>query len=299
MTEAFSDLPRGSREYFQAAAVAAGHELGLFEALPGPAAALAERLHVGPRRLYALVRALLLQGALVESDGMLLAGSVPLRRSLPSGGWGQLGRVIREDRPLFSAGIDGAAGEELRRFHDHLRGAGAGAAREVAELLGPRGPLLDLGGGAGAYAAAFLEQHPGERAIVVDRPAVLELARAAAPSAELVALDLAGPSPWPRGARVALLANVLHLFPAAEAARLVQRAARSVDRGGTVAVKDLDAASEAGILFSLNMAVYTESGEVHDTDTLLGFLRDAGLRELRAQPLRSAPDAVLVRGTVR
>jgi hypothetical protein len=74
-------------------------------------------------------------------------------------------------------------------------------------------------------------------------------------------------------------------------------AARSVEPGGTVAVKDLDAASEAGILFSLNMAVYTEAGEVHETGTLLGFFRDAGLREVRLQPLRCAPDAVLVTGT--
>lgn len=297
MTDFFSDLPRGSHDYFTAAAAAAGHELGLFEALPGTAGALAERLRVGPRRLRALVRALLREGALVESDGVLLAGSVPAQRPLPREGWGQLARVIREDRPLASAGIDGTAGEALRRFHDHLRGAGAGAAREVAGLLGPRGPLLDLGGGAGAYAAAFLEQHPGERAILVDRPAVLELARAAVPLAELVALDLAEPSPWPKGARAALLANVLHLFPAAEAARLVERAARSVTPGGTVAVEDLDAGSEAGILFSLNMALYTEGGEVHDTETLLAFFRDAGLREVRAQPLRCAPDAVLVRGT--
>ena len=297
MTDVFCDLPRGSRDYFTAAAAATGHELGLFEALPGTAGALAERLSVGPRRLRALLRALLRAGALLESDGVLLLGTVPERTTLPRDGWGQLARVIREDRPLASAGIDGTAGEELRRFHDHLRGAGAGAAREVAGLLGPRGPLLDLGGGAGAYAAAFLEQHPRERAIVVDRPAVLELARTAVPLAELVAGDLEEPSPWPTGAAVALLANVLHLFPAEKAARLVERAARSVAPGGTVVVKDLDAESEAGILFSLNMALYTEGGEVHEAETLLAFFRDAGLSEVRAQALRCAPDSILVRGT--
>ncbi len=271
MTDVFSVLLRGSRGYLREAAAAAGHELGLFEALPMPAVALPGALGVGARRLGVLVRALILEGA--------------------------FGRVIREDRPLATPGIDGAAGEELRRFHDHLREAGAAAASEVAGLLGPRGPLLDLGGGAGGYAAAFLGQHPGERAIVVDRPAVLELARGAVPGAELVALDLQAPAPWPSGARVALLANVLHLFSAADAARLVERAARAVEPGGTVAVKDLDAASEAGILFSLNMAVYTEAGEVHEIDRLRGFFREAGLREVRAQPLRCAPDAVLVRGT--
>ena len=298
MTDVFSDLPPGSRDFFLAAAAAAGHELGLFEALPGTPAALAGRLRVAPRRLRALVRALVRDGALVESEGMLLAGSVPPPRALPREGWGQLARVIRADRPLVSAAIDGSPGEELRCFHDRLIASGARAAAEVAGLLGPRGPLLDLGGGAGVYARAFVEQHPGERAIVVDRPAVLELARAAAPGVDLVALDLAGPAPWPARARVALLANVLHLFSAGEAARLVEKAARSVVSGGTVAVKDLDASSEAGTLFSLNMAVYTEAGEVHDTESLLELFRCAGLRDVRAHGLRCAADAVLVRGTV-
>jgi hypothetical protein len=296
MTDVFSGLLGGSREYLRDAAAAAAHELGLFQALPAPVAALPGALGVGARRLGVLVRALILQGALIEADGMLHPGAVPALRSLPREGWGLLARVLRDDRPLATAAIDGAAGEELRRFHQYLKEAGAGAASEVARMLGPRGPLLDLGGGAGSYSAAFLEQHPGERAIVVDRPAVLELTGASVPGAELVALDLQGPAPWPRGARVALLANVLHLFPAAEAARLVERAARAVEPGGRVAVKDLDAASEAGILFSLNMAVYTEAGEVHATQTLQGFFRHAGLRDVRAQPLRCVPDAVLVQG---
>src|SRR5262249_2099000 len=140
---------------FHAAAAAAGHELGLFEALPGTASALAGRLRVAPRRLRALVRALVRDGALVESEGRLLAGSVPPRRSLPREGWGQLARVIREDRPLGSAGIEGSSGEDLRRFHDRLSASGAAAAAEVAGLLGPRGPLPDLGGGAGVQSRAF------------------------------------------------------------------------------------------------------------------------------------------------
>ena len=292
--DVFPELIQGPLR--EAAGVAA-HELGLFDALPCSAADLADRLRVRPRRLGALVRALVLDGALAENAGKLESAIVPTRRSLPRSGWGSLADTIRADRPLAD-GPSSAQGEHLKNFHDHLRAAGAAAAREVAQRLRPPGPLLDLGGGAGAYAAAFLAAHPGERATIVDRPDVLELAREAVPAAGRAAVDLLGDERWPSGARIALLANVLHLYGPADAARLVARAARSVGPGGTVAVKDFDGASATGILFSLNMALFTEAGEVHDAARLRTFLHGAGVRQVQIDRLRSAPEALLVHGEV-
>jgi hypothetical protein len=288
----------GARGYLRDAASAAAHELGLFAALPCAAAALADRLRVRPRRLAALVRALLLEGVLIESEDVLRPGSIPPRRSLPGGAWAGLAEAIRSDRPLAGDGIVGAAGEELRRFHEHLWTAGASAAREVAERLGPRGPLLDLGGGAGTYAAAFLAANPRESATVVDRPAVLELAREAVPAAGRLALDLLGDGAWPAGARVALLANVLHLYGPREAAHLIARAAQAVLPGGTVAVKDFDPSSPAGIFFSVNLALFTEAGELHEPALLRSFLRDAGVRDVQLHRLRCAPEAFLAHGSL-
>lgn len=296
--DVFSEVMGGARGYLRDAATAAAQELGIFAALPCPAALLPDRLRVRPRRLAALVRVLLLEGVLIESGDALRPGSVPPPRSLPRGGWGSLAEVVRSDHPLAGDGIRGTAGEDLRRFHEHLRTAGASAAREVAERLGPRGPLLDLGGGAGAYAGAFLAAHPGESATVVDRPAVLELAREAVPAAGRVALDLLGDGSWPAGARIALFANVLHLYGPGDAARLIARAARAVLPGGTVAVKDFEPSSPAGILFSLNMALFTEAGEVHEPALLRSFLLEAGVREVRVDRLRCAPEALLVHGAV-
>jgi hypothetical protein len=297
LSDVFTLPMRDARTYLRDAAIGAAHELRLFEALPSPADEIACRLGVSAHRLRALVCVLLRDGALAVEDGQLHRANLSPRRALPYEGWGRLADVIRTDRPIPSDGIEGVAGEELRRFHDHLRGASAEAARELAGRLGPRGPLLDLGSGAGTYAAAFLERNPGERAILVDRPAVLDLAFDVAPGAERVPLDLLGSGPWPGGARVALLANVLHLFSATDAAVLVGRAAHAVEPGGTVVVKDLDAASEAGIFFSLNMALFTQEGEVHATEALRSFFAAARLRDVHLERLRCAPDAILLRGT--
>ena len=284
-------FPEVTQMPLREAARAAAHELGILAVLPCAPEELARRLRLAPRRLGALIRALVADGALVERDGVLRPGTDSQRR--PGAAWGELTEAIRTDRPL-----QGVCGEGLRRFHDHLFCAGASAALEVAERLGPRGPLLDLGGGAGTYSAAFLAAHPGERALIVDQPAVLDLARRAVPGADLLALDLLGGDPWPAGARIALLANVLHLYGPADAARLVARAAGAVVPGGTVAVKDFDASTDAGVLFSLNMAVFTQEGEVHDAATLRSFFAGAGLREVRVNRLRCAPESLLVHGRV-
>jgi O-methyltransferase len=241
-----------------------------------------------------LVRALLLEGALAGSDGVLRCGRVPARGPPPGGVFAGIAEAIRMDRPLPADGVAGAPGEDLRRFHEHLLAAGAEAAEEVANRLGPRGPLLDLGGGAGAYSAAFLAAHPGERAVIADRPAVLELAHRAVPSAGCVPLDLLGEEPWPDGFRIALLANVLHLYGPADAARLLARAAKAVLPGGTVAVKDFDASSAAGVLFSLNMALFTQDGEVHGETALRSFFQRAGLGGPHVERLRCSPETLLL-----
>jgi len=297
--DVFTEILRDARLFFREAAVAAAHDLGLFAALPSPREALAGRLHVAPRRLAALVRVLSLEGILVEQDGIVRAPRIPGRQDVSRNGWGRLAEVVRTDRPLPSQGVDLSASEALRRFHAHLHRAGGEAAREVAALLAP-GPLLDAGGGTGAYTAAYLEAHPEEGAVLVDRAEVLELARETLgplrSRVELVALDLLGDEAWPR-AGCALLANVLHLYGPADAAELVARAAESVGPGGQVAVKDFRADSETGAWFDLNMALFSEAGEVHGEERVERFLREAGVRDVRTEALRCDPGSIAVLGT--
>jgi SAM-dependent methyltransferase len=230
--------------------------------------------------------------------------------------------VLRTDRPLPEAGVSGrgtdggaaessgAAGESgaaLRRFHLSLWAAGADAAGELwaGTDCAAASPLLDLGCGAGVYARAFLARDPGARALLVDRADVLELAPAVlgplAARAALVEADLLqGPLP---PARTALLANVLHLFGPEDAGRLLARAAAAVGAGGRVVVKDLRLDDDrrgpaAGVLFSLNLAYFTEAGRVHTTGALLRLLAEAGLVLLRERRLVCSPDSLVLEAAV-
>jgi hypothetical protein len=299
--------------YFHDAAVNAAHELGLFARLArGPASVdeLAEAAAVatGRHRLRALLDVLAALGAVVrdaadgdgDGDGrsrFAAAPRVPPPRPLPPGGWGRLAEVIRRDRPLA---LDD---DEVRRYQTHLLVAGAAAARELVAHL-PAGSLLDLGGGAGAYTAAYLDAHPAATATLVDDAAVVGLARTAltrfGDRVRLVAGD-ARTAAAGGGHDVALLSNVLHLCGPEVCAALCHTAASAVAPGGVVVVKDLRVddgrrGPTSGLLFALNMALYTDGGDAYEVSRLRGWLAAAGLTTVEQHGLAAAPDAVVLMG---
>lgn len=313
-----------AREFLCSAAVAAAHELGAFEALArsGPAtlAQIAAAITVRPgHRLRALLDVLAATGAVscdraADPPRFSLAGAAPAHAAVPRDGWGRLADVIRADRPVTSLSPS-AAGEDtafaaavepsdaVRRLHHHLATAGAAAAAELAGYL-RAGSLLDLGAGAGAYSKEFLAAHPEARATLVDTAEVLALAAdwlgPLAIRAQLIAGDAAAVDAGD-GHGAALLANLLHLHSSEMCERLVAAAARAVAPGGLVAIKDLRVDDDRtgpieGLLFALNMAIYTDAGDVYPTSQLRTWLAAADLVEITEHRLAAAPDAIAVIG---
>lgn len=304
------DLAAGAgADFLRAAAIDAAYELGVFDALVTPQTfdALADRVDVrrGRWRLRALVDALVALGSMrrspaqLHAEGVLSVVAVPPRSVVPRAGWGLLADVIRTGRPLP---VERGAAE--RRLHAHLATAGAAAAAEVVDLLADAGAatLVDLGGGAGAYAGAFIARVPGARVTLVDVPEVVALAQERLPAehADFVASDIRTAT-LPRVYDAALLANVLHLHDPPTCAALCVAAARAVTPGGVVAIKDLRvddgrAGPLEGLLFALNMAVYTEGGDVYETSRLRAWLQAAGLVDITEHRLESSPNAIVVLG---
>ncbi|HEX7836193.1 MAG TPA: methyltransferase, partial [Kofleriaceae bacterium] len=228
------------------------------------------------------------------------AAAAPPRPVVTRAGWGLLADVIRNDRPLPAETGDV---EGVRRLHHHLASAGAAAAKEFAQGLGATS-LLDLGSGAGAYGKAFLEANPAGRVTLVDTREVLALATEwlgpLAGRARLVEGD-ASTVDAGDGHGAVLLANLLHLHSPAMCARLCAAAARAVSPGGVVVIKELRVDDDRagpieGLLFALNMAIYTEAGDVYPTSQLRAWLAEAGLVDIVEQRLAAAPDAIVVTG---
>ena len=71
--------------------------------------------------------------------------------------------------------------------------------------------------------------------------------------------------------------------------------------GGRLLVKDFlvepdRSGPPAGLLFALNMAVYTRDGDAHDRAAIAAWLAAAGLVDVDVSALASDPEAVVVHG---
>src|SRR5262249_29616052 len=142
----------------------------------------------------------------------------------------------------------------------------AGRARNVAPYLAANVPLgdakvlLDIGGGTGIYAIACVQQNPNLRAVVWDRPAVLNVARemveayGVADRIELIGGDMFA-DPMPAGADVILLSNVLHDWDVPECRILLKRCAAALPTGGRVLIHDVYLDDDLGGL--LPIALYS------------------------------------------
>ncbi len=281
---------------FQDAAIAAADELGWFELLAvrghtQEELAAGSGITRGPHRVDALIRALISIGALVRDDDVLSLGEVPPRTAVVREGWGLLADVMRSDLPV-------PLPADPSQYHHHLVRAGADAAREVAPRIAAS-TVLDLGGGAGAYAAAVLDAQPATTVTLVDLPDILVLARdhlaRFGDRVRFVGGD-ARHAPLGEGHGVALLANVLHLHGPSACVELCAAAARAVAPGGRVVIVEIDADSPEGVWFALDMALYTECGDVHGTRALCGWLAAAGLVEITVERLAAAPETIVVVG---
>ncbi|NVB83713.1 MAG: methyltransferase domain-containing protein [Kofleriaceae bacterium] len=312
-----------SGDFLRAAAIDAAYELGIVEALAATPSCdeLADAIGVGTgrRRMRVLLDVLAALGVLVRVGDRYGRGDVPARPVVPRVGWGLMADVIRRDKALPVEG-----GEHERRMHEHLATAGAAAARELAPLLRARGvgpgdgldspgdgrdgpgdgppTLLDLGGGAGAYTAAFLDAYPDGRATLVDFREVITLARQHLARfgdrvryvpAEISVAEVG------EGYSAVLLANVVHLHGPAQCAKYCVVAARAVAPGGVVVVKDLRmdegrVGPIEGLLFALNMAMYTGEGDVYEASRIGAWLVDAGLVNVREERLAVAADAFAI-----
>ncbi len=192
---------------------------------------------------------------------------------------------------IYREGIDSAMEREASARALTL--ALAGRAHNVAPVLARNYPLdgarrlLDVGGGTGIYAIAWLQRHPGLTAIVWDRPEVLKVAREMAEAfgvvdrLELIPGDMFL-DPVPTGADVVLLSNILHDWDVPACRELVARCASGLPTGGRLLVHDvfLNDALDGPLpvaLYSAALFRLTE-GRAYSAAEYRDWLSEAGLQ---------------------
>jgi hypothetical protein len=123
------------------------------------------------------------------------------------------------------------------------RGLYLGQAAARAVDLGRHRALLDIAGGSGVYACAFVDRHAHLRATVVEKPPVDAVARQAierrgfTARVDVTAADILA-EPLPTGFDVHLMSNILHDWSLKRVETLLTSSFAALARGGLLAIHD-------------------------------------------------------------
>jgi cyclopropane fatty-acyl-phospholipid synthase-like methyltransferase len=176
--------------------------------------------------------------------------------------------------------------EEVQRFGAAMRAMGAQMARRVAAEVDLKGVrrMLDVGGGWGHFSQAFCRREPEIRATVLDRPEVVERARAEIADSEFANTIEFLPgdyldTDYGTGFDLVLFANILHQETADRAEELVRKGAEALSPRGRVAVVDFAIDDERrehllGALFAINMRSF---GDTWTEPQIRGWMETADL----------------------
>ena len=152
--------------------------------------------------------------------------------------------------------------------------------------------LLDLGGGPGTYAMAFLARNPGLRATVCDRPAALEVAKEIAATHKAGArltylpLDLLGDE-IPGRFDVIWYSNVLHIYSPEQNLDVFRRARAALSDGGRLVIQDAFLHDREGLypeeasLFAVSMLLFTDTGNTYSVADTTAWLKKAGFASVK------------------
>ncbi|MBA3015937.1 MAG: methyltransferase domain-containing protein [Desulfobulbaceae bacterium] len=168
------------------------------------------------------------------------------------------------------------------------------------------GPILDLGGGAGALSRALTQTHRQQAvaATLFELPEVLAAAQALYPASDAW-MDIA-PLPGEFLSHsfadhdrfgLIVLSNFLHIYNATNAKLCLSKAVTLLRPSGHLLIHDYcpDRGAIKGPLYDLNMLINTPNGQCHKACDLATWLADNGLTEARIIDLASDSTLIIAR----
>jgi SAM-dependent methyltransferase len=312
----FDDLRDAITAYRLPRVLIAALELNLFTAIGSHAWTipnLAHDMKVSERGLAILCRNLAMAGLLRKNSETYTnsqLGATALNADHPAyrrdyirliishwADWGRLLESVKSGLPL-----DHDEPEEpdyRRRFTWAMHHRTLEIAPKIAAQINLRGvrSLLDLGGGPGTYAMAFLAKNPTLRATVCDRPAALDVAREIAsthksgPRLTYLPLDVMTED-IPGTYDVIWYSNVLHIYSPKDNQALFRRALASLNPGGRLLIQDAFLHDRKGLfpeeasLFAVSMLLFTEGGNTYSAAETKAWLEDAGFERIKVLQMK-------------
>lgn len=282
------DVIRLARSAWALSVITAWHELGLFAQLKN---------HGGPMRLEELpadLRALELTAPILAHVGLLEGGGGRWKLSKPArvmidrnempternlswlGDLSRIREVLRQGGPvkgqdgssrISSGGVRSDDEEGNRRFMDMLRRRADTSADAVADWVAPkledRSHIIDVGGGHGRFAKAFVDR--GHHVTLFDMDAIVALARERYGEALSYRVGDFHDDDFGSAYDAALLSNIVHGESDAANANMFRRLFVALRPGGWLVIKDMfideqGRDPESAVFFGLTMLFYTGAG---------------------------------------
>jgi SAM-dependent methyltransferase len=209
--------------------------------------------------------------------------------------WADWGRLLESVKTGLPLNHDEPEEPDYRRqFTWAMHHRTLETAPKIAAQIDLRGErtLLDLGGGPGTYAMAFLAKNPTLHATVCDRPAALDVAKEIASTLKTGArlsylpLDVMGED-IPGAYDVIWYSNVLHIYSPEDNQALLRRALASLNPGGRLLIQDAFLHDREGLfpeeasLFAVSMLLFTEGGNTYSATETRAWLTDAGFERIK------------------
>ena len=286
------------------------YELGLFTAVGDgrrASADVARALHTDGRATDRLMNALCAIG-LLEKKGGLFA-NIPLgSRFLVEGRpdflaglmhsvhlwdtWSSLTEAVRRGGCVAARPVQECEADWLRAFIAAMHWRARQHAPGVAAVLDLSGVsrVLDVGGGSGAYAMAFVRAREGISAVVLDLPTVIPLTReylqreGLSERVETVVGDYEKDA-LGAGFDLVFLSAIIHSNSPALNRELFRKGVEALNPSGQLVVQDFIVDEDRtgppfGALFALNMLVGTASGDTYTESEVREWMEGVGLRQL-------------------
>ena len=215
--------------------------------------------------------------------------------------WGRLLESVKTGLPLDHDEPDEP--DYRRRFTWAMHHRTLETAPKIAAQIDLHGArtLLDLGGGPGTYAMAFLAKNPTLRATVCDRPAALDVAKEIASTHKAgtrlsyLPLDLLTEA-IPGSYDVIWYSNVLHIYAPKDNQTLFRRALAALNPGGRLLIQDAFLHDRKGLfpeeasLFAVSMLLFTERGNTYSAAETRAWLTEAGFERIKALRMKKGTE---------
>ena len=298
--------------FWHSGALMAAVELGLFTAVSKGAGSFAEAaaaLDITETNAERLMTACVALKLLELGDDGRMTNAPDVERFLVEGSpryagpwmlftkprwddWGKLSEKLKSKKVDRLGKYGEFTVERAREYHKATYSIGMGAGRRFARQVDMSGRkrLMDLGGGSGAYSIVATGAYEGLKAVVLDLPAVVVVAReviAENGASERVAAEACDftTDPFPTDCDVAVMASNLPIYSREIIADVVKKAFDALLPGGEMHLigetLDDDRRGPVGpALWGLSEAISETTGLAHTNADCIGYFENAGFRNV-------------------